>query len=126
VVDKTGVGGPVVDMFRDTIADRRQLQAITITSGGQVTRSRDGYHVPKRDLVMGLVRAHQEGRFRRPQGLALGEVFSRELSNFRVKINLKTAHDSYEAWREGDHDDLVLSVSLATWFAMYILCRIGR
>jgi hypothetical protein len=32
-----------------------------------------------------------------------------------VKINISTAHDSYEAWREGDHDDLVLSVALARW-----------
>jgi hypothetical protein len=32
-----------------------------------------------------------------------------------VKINISTAHDSYEAWREGDHDDLVLSVALACW-----------
>lgn len=38
-----------------------------------------------------------------------------ELLNFRVKINLKTAHDFYEAWREGDHDDLVLAAALAAW-----------
>ena len=41
----------------------------------------------------------------------------KELEAFRVKINVKTAHDSYEAWREGDHDDLVLSVALCCWFA---------
>jgi len=32
-----------------------------------------------------------------------------------VKINLATGHDSYEAWREGDHDDLVLAVAMACW-----------
>jgi hypothetical protein len=32
-----------------------------------------------------------------------------------VKINIATGHDSYEAWREGDHDDLVLAVALACW-----------
>jgi len=41
-----------------------------------------------------------------------------EHQNFRVKLNLKTAHDSYEAWREGDHDDLVLSLSLASWWVV--------
>jgi hypothetical protein len=41
-----------------------------------------------------------------------------ELLNFKVKINLKTAHDSYKAWREGIHDDLSLSaVALACWAA---------
>jgi len=37
--------------------------------------------------------------------------------NFKVKIDPQTAHDSYSAWREADHDDLVLSVALAAWFA---------
>ncbi len=32
-----------------------------------------------------------------------------------MKIHVATAHDSYEAWREGDHDDLVLSVAMACW-----------
>ena len=27
-----------------------------------------------------------------------------------------TAHDSYSAWREEDHDDLVISVALAAWW----------
>jgi hypothetical protein len=37
--------------------------------------------------------------------------------NFKRKINLKTAHDSYEHWRETDHDDLVLATALACWGA---------
>ncbi len=32
-----------------------------------------------------------------------------------MKLQAATAHDSYEAWREGDHDDLMLSVALACW-----------
>ena len=35
-----------------------------------------------------------------------------ELLAFRVKIDPLTAHDSYGAWREGAHDDLVLAVAL--------------
>jgi len=33
-----------------------------------------------------------------------------------VKIDPRTAHDSYSHWREGDHDDLVLATALACWF----------
>ena len=29
----------------------------------------------------------------------------------RVKIDPKTAHDSYAAWRENQHDDLVFAVA---------------
>lgn len=44
-----------------------------------------------------------------------------------MKINLKTAHDSYEAWHEGVHDDLVLSVALASWTAgQYYSCAEKR
>jgi hypothetical protein len=50
-------------------------------------------------------------------GLKLAPVLVEELLNFKVKINVKTAHDSYEAWREGIHDDLVLAVALACWYA---------
>jgi hypothetical protein len=40
----------------------------------------------------------------------------RELQNFRVKLTV-AAHETFGAWREGDHDDLVLAVALACWLA---------
>ena len=49
--------------------------------------------------------------------MELWPALKKELLNFRVKINISTSHDSYEAWREGDHDDLVLAVALACWRA---------
>jgi hypothetical protein len=27
----------------------------------------------------------------------------------------RTRHETHEAWREGDHDDLVLAVAMACW-----------
>ena len=60
------------------------------------------------------------GRLHIPTLLGHGATLKAELANFRVKINLRTAHDSYEAgpsWREGEHDDLVLSLAMALWFA---------
>ncbi len=42
-------------------------------------------------------------------------TLTRELLAFQVKISAETAHDSYGAWREGAHDDLVLAVALALW-----------
>ncbi len=50
------------------------------------------------------------------RGLPLAEVLKDELLNFRVKINEATGHDSYEAWREKDHDDIVLATALACWY----------
>ncbi len=40
----------------------------------------------------------------------------RELGTFTVRIT-EAGNESSEAWREKDHDDLVLAVALACWAA---------
>jgi len=114
VVDRTGVGAPVVDMFK-----RSGLRpvGITITGGNSVTRDNSGYHVPKQDLVSNLQVLLQTGRLKVAAELPEARTLVEELLNFRVKINPQTAHATFEAWREGVHDDLVLSVALACWYA---------
>jgi hypothetical protein len=61
----------------------------------------------------------QNGRLKVAASLPEAETLRRELLNFRVKIDPQTAHDSYEHWREGDHDDLVLAVSMGAWFRQW-------
>ena len=73
--------------------------------------------MPKRNLVSALQVAFSTGRLKIAKGLDLAKVLKEELLNFRMKINLATGHDSYEAWREGEHDDLVLAAALAVWAA---------
>ncbi len=113
VVDATGVGRPVVDLFRKA---GLWPVAVTITGGNVVTVGGGGFHVPKRDLVTTLQVLFQSGRLKVARKLPLAPVLVEELLNFRVKINVRTAHDSYEAWRDGDHDDLVLAAALACWY----------
>ncbi len=115
-VDATGVGAPVIDMFR---AARLPvyLVPIQITGGSEVSRDGDVSRVPKRDLVSSSQVALQTGRLKIAPELPDAQTLVRELQNFQVKISLETAHDSYGAWREGTHDDLVLAVALALWVA---------
>jgi hypothetical protein len=115
VIDRTGVGSAVTDMF--TAAGLRPY-AVTITGGDAVMRESQ-YHarVPKRELVGLLVALFQSGRLKVARDLELAPALLDELLNFRVKVNLQTAHDSYEAWRESVHDDLVLATALACWHA---------
>ncbi len=40
---------------------------------------------------------------------------SKSVLNFKVKIK-DNARESFEPWREGIHDDLVLAVALACWW----------
>jgi len=117
VVDATGCGRPVVDMFKErSVGDHAHLVPCTITGGQGVTSSPGFYHVPKRDLATALQVLFQEERIKIADGLEFGPVLTQELLNFKVKINPKTGNDSYEAWRERDHDDLVLAVALACWW----------
>jgi hypothetical protein len=114
VVDFTGVGRPVADMMRK---EELSLTPILIHGGDGTTRDGAVWRVPKRDLVSAAQIALQSGRLGISRELELAEALRRELLNFKVKINIATAHDSYEAWRERDHDDLVLATALACWKA---------
>ncbi len=115
LVDKTGVGAAVLDAFEHSGI---RPTAITIHGGSAVSADpqRRGYRVPKRDLVTAVQVLLQTGRLKIAAGLPEASTLRKELLNFRVKIDPKTAHDSYEHWREGDHDDLVLAVAMACWF----------
>lgn len=113
VVDATGVGAPVVDMLRES---NPLLVAITITGGSTVNKIDNyNYTVPKRDLISNLQVLYQNKQIKISNEISEAEILVKELLNFKVKIST-AGHDSYEAWREGIHDDLVLSVALAAWY----------
>jgi len=121
VIDRTGVGRPVTDMFE---GEGVRPYAITITGGDEVIREGRHTKVPKRELVSTLVAVFQTGRLKIAAGLAEGPALANEMTNFKIKVNLATGHDSYEAWRESVHDDLVLAVAMAVWHGEHI--RVGR
>jgi hypothetical protein len=120
VVDNTGVGAPVTDMFSK---GGLTFTSVTITGGDKAHRNGRVWRVPKRDLVAALEVPFHTQRLKVAEGLTLWPVLKEELLNFRRKIDLRTAHDSYEHWRESDHDDLVLATALACWSMTH---RFGR
>jgi hypothetical protein len=114
VVDNTGVGRALTDLFK---SKGIRFKAVTIPAGEHAHYANGSWHVPKRDLVAALEVPLQTGTLKVAEGLKLWPTLRQEMLNFRRKINLKTAHDSYEHWRESDHDDLVLAATLACWGA---------
>jgi hypothetical protein len=114
VIDATGVGPAVTDIFTKR---GRSFKAVKIHGGDAESREGSIYRVPKRNLVSALQVALQTGTLKIASSLELAEVLRDELLNFRIKINIATGHDSYEHWREGDHDDLVLAAAMAVWSA---------
>jgi hypothetical protein len=114
LVDKTGVGRGVTDILKE-----RGLKFTGIViHGGETTHKTDGaYHVPKKDLVAALEVPFDKGTLKIAEGLELWPALREELQSFRRKQNPKTAHISFEHWRDSDHDDLVLAVAMACWGA---------
>lgn len=112
-VDATGVGAPVVDLFRRERMNAA-LKAVQITGGADESYENFTYRVPKRNLVSQMQVALQQDRLNVAKSLPEASNFIREAQTFQVKIN-DNAHDSYGAWREGTHDDLVLAVAIALW-----------
>jgi hypothetical protein len=113
VVDQTGVGPAVTDLLK---TKGLKFRAVTITGGNETTYGGGSWHVPKRDIVGALEVPFHTGQLKVAEELKLWPALKEELLNFKRKINLKTAHDSYEHWRETDHDDLVLATALACWW----------
>jgi hypothetical protein len=112
-VDATGVGRPVLDMLRTS---GLKPVAITIHGGDEVHSEGGGFSVPKRDLISAIQVKLQQKRLKFAAGLSGVHILTQELLNFRYRISDK-GHDSYGAWREGQHDDMVLALACACWYA---------
>ena len=112
-VDETGVGSPVVDLFRQAELNAT-LHPVHITGGSTINHDRGVEYVPKRDLVSVVQVALQTDKLKVASALPEAQTLVRELQDFQVKIT-DAANDTYGAWREGTHDDLVLAVALALY-----------
>ena len=114
IVDATGVGQPVIDAMR---GDGLTPVPVTVHGGENTTKDKGEWHVPKRDLVVVSKVLLGKGQLKIGEAIPFADVLISELRNFHVAVYIATGHESYEAWREGDHDDLVFAVSLACWYA---------
>lgn len=123
VVDATGVGRPVVDILRGAHV---HMFPVMITPGSSESFDADTgfWHVPKRELISSVQVVLGHGRLRFAK-LPESETIKRELQNFKLKIS-KTGNDTYEAWRDGDHDDLVLALAMAVYFGERYRERVKR
>jgi hypothetical protein len=113
--DMTGVGAPVMQSIRKKGVP---MIGIVITGGETISQPEPNeYHVPKEALVTQLVKLAQMGRLKVMKDVNYQAEFREELGAFGYKINKASSTVSYESIENAVHDDLVISVSLATWYA---------
>ncbi|MCI4567206.1 hypothetical protein [Lysobacter sp. CFH 32150] len=112
LVDYTGVGRPVFDMFHERPA-LRWARGIVITGGRETSAIPAGWSVPKVELVSKLQALLHSGLLKIPRSLPDAKVLTRELQDFRVRYT--DAGNAVFNAREGAHDDLVLALALAVF-----------
>lgn len=112
VTDASGVGQPVIDAMRkERLACR--VVPVTIVGGNSQRVDAEGYWwVAKSILVSGAKVALQRGELR---VAAKEKALLEELSNYTVKVT-GGGNEVYNA-PEGEHDDLVMALCLAIWYA---------
>jgi hypothetical protein len=113
VVDMTGVGRPVFDLFE---AEGLKPIGVVITGAAEENRTADRiFTVPKLLLVSRLQASLHAGELKFAPDLAEAQALRTELSEFRMR-QTDTGRLTFGA-REGRHDDLVLALCVALWHA---------
>jgi hypothetical protein len=114
-LDRTGVGRAVSRLFSDELSHKVicTYAPITVTAGLHPAAS-GSLMVPRQELVGTLQVLLQTRRLQVARTLPEAVILVRELEAFRLKPPTLVATDP-EAWREGEHDDLVLAVGIAAW-----------
>lgn len=114
VVDETGVGRPVADLFDDT--GLRPIR-VSITAGSEVkAQGNRRWHVAKTVLISTLDARLHTGELRFADKLTESAAMREELKDFRRHVGA-AGRFTYEA-RQGKHDDLVLAVAISLWWAV--------
>jgi hypothetical protein len=112
VLDETGVGRPVADIFN---AAGLNPTRVAIGSGSGVSRrGANSYTVPKGHLISGLVAKMHCGEFKIAPSISAPLL--EELKDFQRKVS-ESGRTQYDA-RSGAFDDLILSCAIGLWLAM--------
>ena len=122
VIDATGVGSAVAEMALEQLREEGAAGGfveVTITAGSAVTHRQDApgrWNVAKKALASTLQVLLGSRRLLISDALPEARTLKDELGKFTVRVT-EALNETYEAWRENEHDDLVLACGLAAWAA---------
>ena len=112
-VDQTATGKPVLSMLRRAHIGA-SIRPLTVTGGHRASISEGIWQVPKQELVSTLQVLLQTRRLKVASTMPEAQMLVQELLNFKMKVKV-ASDDPLAAWREGQHDDLVLAAACAAW-----------
>ena len=117
-VDCSGVGAPISE---ELVKSGNGINAYGIyIAGGETYNRAPGrrFNIPKKDLISGLVLNLQNSTLKISKGLKDAPAMLKELKSFKVKIK-PSGHEVLEHAKQSDHDDLLISLSMALWILDY-------
>jgi hypothetical protein len=113
VIDQTGVGRSVLDLFRHTQMPA-YIHRVAISTGQQSRMGDDGaWLVPRKDLAACVQLLLESSRLK-IAAVEQRELLVNELLAFKVKNPIVSA-ETLEIWRERASDDLVLATAIGVW-----------
>jgi hypothetical protein len=118
VLDASGCGRPVYDLFKDLLRKRRLTNGLhgVVITGGMAESFENGFHrVSKAILISGLQVFLGQRRLQFAAELPDVDVLIREMQNYRTRITASS--NEVFAAREGEHDDLLLALAIGAWYA---------
>lgn len=113
LVDRTGIGECVYDCLRHL-----HPIGITFTAGDKPSTKSGGFNCPKKDIVSAIQRALGYGELRISMELPLASVLIEEAVHFEATIT--NSDRVVLKHRDGENDDILLSLGLALWYSYYI------
>ncbi|MCK9569672.1 hypothetical protein M0R72_12085 [Candidatus Pacearchaeota archaeon] len=116
VLDATGVGVAVNDMFR---AKHIRTKAVTITVGNGLNREGSIIHLGKARLVGKFLGAFDAGKVHVNPDMPIWPAVEREMLSFRAEMSAQ-GRVKLEA-EQGEHDDMLFALALCIWYGEEIL-----
>ena len=111
ILDATGVGIAVNDMFR---AKRIRTRAVTITAGNTLNRQEATIHLGKARLIGTFLGAFDSGKVHVNPNMPIWPALEKEMLSFRAEMSVQ-GNAKFEA-APGEHDDMLFSLALAVWY----------
>ncbi len=112
ILDATGVGRPVSDLFRQS---GLQPFDVVLTGGNAAVRTDTGASVPKQDIVATLDAILSDGRLTITGQADASEVLRSELEDFQSGRTAR-GHETFAA-SGARHDDTVMALATGLWAA---------
>jgi hypothetical protein len=115
VLDATGLGSPTCELVEKALP-LADIKRVFITGGINTTEGSEynEYHVPKGQLISGLVAALDfRSLYITKRSREIDQIVT-ELAEFEIHIT-ESGRDTFDDRGKGHHSDLVIALALAVW-----------